>query len=79
MVYQAQKSLINQAFKPSDINSYLYVGNGIIVLTYVDNCIIVRPSMPDIYSFVESMQNGAENFILDNKGDIDKFLGIEIT
>ncbi len=35
--------------------------------------------MPDIDSFVESMQNGAENFILTDKGDIDKFLGIKIT
>ena len=33
----------------------------------------------DINSFVKSMKDGAENFILTDEGDIDKFLGIEIT
>ncbi len=55
------------------------MGNGIIVLMYIDDCIIVSPSMPDIDSFVTSMQDGAEKFILTNEGDIDKLLGIKIT
>ena len=50
-----------------------------IVLTYVDDCIIVGPSMDNIDSFVKSMKNGPEKFILTDEGDIDKFLGIEIT
>ena len=50
-----------------------------IVLTYVDDCIIVGPSMADIDYFVASMNYGSENFVLTDKGDINKFLGIEIT
>ena len=35
--------LIDQGFKTSDIYPCLYIGNGMIILTYVDDCIIVGP------------------------------------
>ena len=50
-----------------------------IVLTYVDDCIIIGYTIEDIDSFVTSMKEGNENFVLTDEGDIDKFLGIEIT
>ena len=50
-----------------------------IVLTYVDDCIIVGPSMKDIDYFVAPMKYGSENFVLTDEGDINKFLGIEMT
>jgi hypothetical protein len=74
-----KQALIDRSFKPSDIDPCLYIGNGMIVLTYVDDCIIIGPSMKDIDTFVNSMKEGDENFILTDEGDIDKFLGIEIT
>ena len=57
----------------------VYIGNGMIILTYVDDCIIVGPSMENINRFVDSMKNGDKNFALTDEGDINKFLGIEIT
>ena len=72
-------ALIDRGLNPSDIDPCLYIGNGMIVLTYVDDCIIVGPSMKNIDAFVKSMKEGSENFILTDEGDIDKFLGIEIT
>ena len=72
-------SLVDRDFKPSDIDPCLYIGNGMIILTYVDNCIIVGPSMDRIDSFVKSMNTGKDNFVLTDKGDINKFLRIEIT
>ena len=72
------KFLVDRGFKPSDIDPCLYIGNEMIMLTYVDDCIIVGPSMGNINRFVDSMKNGDENFVLTNKGDIHKFLGIEI-
>ena len=35
--------------------------------------------MENINRFVDSMKNGDENFVLTDEGDINKFLGIEIT
>ena len=49
-----------------------------VILVYVNNCIIVGEDMGEIDDFVLSMQNGSENFVLTNEGSIDKFLGIEI-
>ena len=49
-----------------------------MILTYVDNCIIMILSMKDIDSFIHSMQNGLEIFIFTDKGDVNMFLGIEI-
>ena len=49
-----------------------------IILTYVDDCIIVGPSMEDINCCVDSMKNKDENFVLTDEGDINKLLGIEI-
>ena len=66
-------------FKLSAIDPCLYIGNGIIVLLYVDDCIIVGPSMVDIDAFVQSMKNVPEGFILKDEGDIKKYIGIEIT
>ena len=73
------KSLVKRGFKPSDIDLCLYIGNGMIILTYVDDCIIVGPSMGNINCFVDSMNNKDKNFVLTNEVDINKFLGIEIT
>ena len=50
-----------------------------IIFTYVDDCIIVGPSMVDINAFVQSMKNGPEKFVLTDEEDINKFLSIEIT
>ena len=50
-----------------------------IILTYVDDFIIVGPSMENINRFFDSMNNRDKNFVLTDEGDISKFLGIEIT
>ena len=50
-----------------------------IVLTYVDDCIIAGPSIVDIDALVKSTKNGPVKFVLRDKGDINKSLGIEIT
>ena len=36
-------ALVNQGFKPSDIDQCLYIGDGMIILTYINGCIIVVP------------------------------------
>ena len=50
-----------------------------IVLPYVDNCILVGPSMMNIDVFIKSMEIGPEKCTLTNEGDINKFFGLEIT
>ena len=48
-----------------------------IISMYMDDCIIVGPSTSQMYSFgVKSMQTVKDKFVLTDKGDIHKFLGI---
>jgi hypothetical protein len=48
------------------------------VLTYVDDCIIVADLMVRIQQLITSLHDGTENFILQDKGSIDKSLGVNI-
>ncbi len=48
------------------------------MLTYVDNCIIVADSMDCIEQLITSLHNGTENFILQDEGSIDNYLGVNI-
>jgi hypothetical protein len=70
--------LIYCGFHPSAINPCSYFKKGMIIITYVDDCIIVSNSMKDINTFVKSMKDGPKEYVLTDEGDISKFLGIEI-
>jgi hypothetical protein len=73
-----KQGLINHGFHASAINPCLYFKKGMIIITYVDDCIIVGNLMKDINTFVKSMKDGPEGYVLTDEGDINKFLGIEI-
>jgi hypothetical protein len=49
-----------------------------IIITYVDDCIIVSDSIKDINTFIKSMKEGPKGYDLTDEGDMNKFLGIEI-
>jgi hypothetical protein len=49
-----------------------------IILTYVDDCIILGKNMADVDSVISSLHEGTENFQLVNQGSIDKYLGLLI-
>ena len=49
--------------------SSLYVGNSMIIFTYVDDYIIIRQSMKNMEDFVKLTKNGSENFVLTDNGD----------
>jgi hypothetical protein len=71
--------LLDQGFfKTSSIDQCLYIKVGMMLLVYVDECIIVCSDMSKIDEFLVSMQNGPEKFILTDEGNIDKFLRLEI-
>jgi hypothetical protein len=73
-----KQGLTDRGFKPSEINPCLYMKKDMIVLTYVNDCIIIGTPMKSIDAFIHSMQHGKEKFILTDEGDVNKFIGIEI-
>jgi hypothetical protein len=56
--------LLDHGFTQSNIDACVFFGKGCIVLTYVDDCIIVGDSMGCIEALMTLLHNGTENFIL---------------
>ena len=73
-----KKGLEDQGFTPSQIDPCIYPKKCMIVLTHVDDGIIIGNSMRENDSFIDFMKNGKENSILTDEGDIDKFLIYDI-
>ena len=65
---ELKNSHVNQGFKPSYIDRYLYIGIGLIVLTYVENCIIVGPSMENINRFCRFNEEQGRKLRIDQQG-----------
>jgi hypothetical protein len=66
-----KKGLMDQGFKPSGIDPCLYLKHNMALLSYVDNCIIISPSMASIDCLIASMHNGLENFKLTDEGNVN--------
>jgi hypothetical protein len=73
-----RNGLLDQDFTQSNIDACVFFGKGCIVLTYVDDCIIVGDSIECIEALITSLHDGTENFILKDEGSIDKYLGVSI-
>ena len=49
-----------------------------VILTYIDDCVIVSHKQETITSLIESLNNGPENYVLTDEGDISNYLGVKI-
>ena len=70
--------IINRGFIQSQVNKCVFFRDGCIVLTYVDDCIIVGKEMAIVDSVIQSLRGGKEEFELTDEGSIDKYLGVMI-
>jgi hypothetical protein len=65
-------------FVQSNIDPCVFFVPGCIILTYVDDCIIVGDTSNHIDKLIQSLHKGDENFVLQDEALIDKYLGVEI-
>ncbi len=72
------KGLVVQDFIQSQVDKYVFFRKDCIILTYVDDCIILGKNMADIDSVISSLHEGTEKFQLVDQGSIDKYLGLLI-
>ena len=71
--------LLDRDFIQSQVDKCVFYRDGCIILTYVDDCIILGELMPIVDSIIKSLQDGDEDFELTDEGSIDKYLGVLIT
>jgi hypothetical protein len=74
-----KQGLMDWGVTPSEIDPCLYLKENTVLLTYVDDCIIISPSQDSIDRLISSMQSGPKIFKLTDKGGMNKFLGVKIT
>ena len=56
----------------------MYFTEKLVILTYVDYCVIVSHKKYTITSLIESLNNGPENHVLTDEGDISNYFGVNI-
>jgi len=71
--------LIKRGLKQSNLDKCVYYKDGLIVLVYVDDCIVIGHTESHISSFITSLKNGSENFDFTEEGSLREYLGVEIT
>jgi hypothetical protein len=70
--------LITRNFIQSQVDKCVFFQKDCIVLTYIDDCIILGKDMAIIDAVSSSLKGGNGNFDLVNQGSIDKYLGLLI-
>ncbi len=73
-----REGLIAQDFIQSQVNKCVFFRKDCIILTYLDDCIILGKTMADVDAVIVSLHVGEENFKLIDQGSIDKYLGLMI-
>ncbi|KAL7464856.1 hypothetical protein ACHAXS_005184 [Conticribra weissflogii] len=72
-------SLTSRGFKESVADPCVFIRRDMIVLVYVDDCILINKDLSTIDKFITSLRNGSENFVFTEEGDLRRYLGVEIS
>ena len=70
-------ALSNLSITPRKVDSCVSIGEDIIVLVYVDDCLIFSRDKDKINQLIEKLKN-REKLDLTDEGDFNKYLGVEI-
>ena len=62
-------------FTPSDYDASLYYKKNVVMLIYIDDCLVFSPDPKAI----SDLRNSSKNFEIDDQRDVSDFLGIEVT
>ena len=72
-----KKGLQDRGYRSSDVDPCVFISKNAIVLTYVDDCLILAKTNEVIDKLVKSLKDGKENFDFTDDGDIKYYLGVE--
>ena len=66
-------------FNPSDYDHCLYYKKNVVMLIYIDDCLVFSPNPKLIVKTISDLRNSSKNNEIDDQGDVSDFLGIEVT
>ena len=71
-----KKGLLDRGFKQSQVDPCLFYKKDLILITYVDDCILISPNPQLLDEWVTDMKR---DYTLEDEGDINAYLGINVT
>ncbi len=74
-----KSSLTSRGFKESVADPCVFIRKDMIILVYMDDCILISKERSSIDAFITSLKNGPENFVFTDKGELKRYLGVEIS
>ena len=66
-----------RGFVQSKVDPCVFISQDLIVLTYVDDCLILGKSEEKIKWLITSLKEGSENFDFTEEGDVKNYLGVD--
>ena len=77
-------SKLKKAFEDRGFVEFLsdpcvYISEDMIILVYVDDCILISKDTPVIEKFISSLKAGTENFVFAEEGTMNSYLGVDIS
>ena len=70
------KELTAMGFKQGLVDPCLFFRNGIVLVIYIDDCLIFTPEKQRADNFIKELE---KRFTIEEEGDITNYLGINIT
>ena len=67
-----------RGYNQSKVNPCVFYKNDSVILTYVDDCIIVPQKQYIITSLIESLKTGPGDYVLIDDGCISNYIGVNI-
>ena len=72
------KGLQEVGFEPSKVDPCLYCKEGVILLIYVDDCILMGTTDAAINEAICALRSSKQNFTIKDEGAVGNFLGVKI-
>ncbi len=74
-----RKALEDRGLKESVADACVFFKKDLIVLIYINNCILISNKLSVLKEFIKSLSDGPEQFIFTDEGKLGKYLQVEIT
>ena len=73
-----KKGLLDRGFVESISDPCVFISKDMIILVYVDDCILLSKEELPMKTFVQSLKDGDENFDFTEEGTLENYLGVNI-
>ena len=74
----ADRGLQEAGFEPSKVDPCLYYKGRVVLLVYVDDCILMSTMDMAINKAISSLRSSKQNFTIEDEGAVGDFLGVKI-